>query len=311
MQRRTLDRAPYFFIRGFFMNQRQLKYFLEVYSQGSITLAAKNLYITPQGLSKTISSLEEELGVQLFVHTRNRIHATEDAARLAIHAQHIIDEYDVITEKLFLENMTIKTIPVFCSYDVPQLIPASFFQDFHTKYPEIRLNIKEYPDEYIIQQIENNEVELAIVPGPFKPHTINYTHLCTEPFCLVVNKDHPLAQYDTIPFAKIAGESIVIKDSMSYTSLHQIYNFKDPKQSPNVILETSDVHLIHQMAEDNYALGISLMYLAKKIRSEKVKVLPFEEDLLVKNLYLISNKKNILSSEAKLFKKALSAFFGK
>ena len=100
------------------MNQRQLNYFLEVYSQSSITLAAKKLYITPQGLSKTISSLEEELGVQLFVHTRNRIHATEDAARLAIHAQHIIDEYDVITEKLFLENMTIKTIPVFCSYDV-------------------------------------------------------------------------------------------------------------------------------------------------------------------------------------------------
>ncbi|MCR5128134.1 MAG: LysR family transcriptional regulator [Lachnospiraceae bacterium] len=293
------------------MNQRQLKYFLEVYAQHSITLAAKKLYISPQGISKTISSLEEELGVSLFVHKKNRIQPTEDAARLAIHAQHIIDEYDVITEKLFLENMTIKTLPVYCSYDVPQLIPASFFQDFHTQYPEIRINIKEYPDEYIIQQVESNEVELAIVPGPFKPHTINYTHLCTEPFCLVVNKEHPLAQYDTVPFAKIAGESIVIKDSMSYTSLHQIYNFKDPRQSPNVILETSDVHLIHQMAEDNYALGISLMYLAKKIRSEKIRVIPFQEDLLVKNLYLISNKKNILSSEAKLFMKALSSFFTK
>lgn len=293
------------------MNQRQLKYFLEVYAQHSITLAAKNLFISPQGISKTISSLEEELGVSLFVHKKNRIQPTEDAARLAIHAQHIIDEYDVITEKLFLENMTIKTLPVYCSYDVPQLIPASFFQDFHTQYPEIRLNIKEYPDEYIIQQIERNEVELAIVPGPFKPHTIHYTHLCTEPFCLVVNKQHPLACYDLIPFSKIAGESIVIKDSMSYTSLHQIYNFKDPRQSPNVILETSDVHLIHQMAEDNYALGISLMYLAKKIRSEKIKVIPFQDNLLVKNLYLISNKKNILSSEAKLFMKALSSFFTK
>ena len=293
------------------MNQRQLKYFLEVYAQHSITLAAKNLFISPQGISKTISSLEEELGVSLFVHKKNRIQPTEDAARLAIHAQHIIDEYDVITEKLFLENMTIKTLPVYCSYDVPQLIPASFFQDFHTQYSEIPINIKEYPDEYIIQQIESNEVELAIVPGPFKPHTIHYTHLCTEPFCLVVNKQHPIAQYDVIPFSKIAGESIVIKDSMSYTSLNQIYNFKDPRQSPNVILETSDVHLIHQMAEDNYALGISLMYLAQKIRSEKIKVIPFQEDLLVKKLYLISNKKNILSSEAKLFMKALSSFFTK
>lgn len=291
------------------MNQRQLKYFLEVYSQGSITLAAKNLYISPQGLSKTIVSLENELGVQLFIHKQNRIHPTEDAARLAIHAQHIIDEYEVITGKLFTENMTIKTLPVYCSYDVPQLIPASFFQDFHTKYPEIRLDIKEYPDEYIIQKVENNEVELAVVPGPFKPHTISYSHLCTEPFCLVVNKEHPLAQYDSVPFSKIAGESIVVKDSLSYTSLHQLYNFIDPKESPNVILETSDVHLIHQMAENNYAIGISLMYLAKKIRSDKIKVLPFDENLLVKSLYLISNKKNILSSEAKVFKLALTDFF--
>ena len=290
------------------MNQRQLKYFLEVYAQRSITLAAKNLYISPQGISKTISSLEEELGVPLFVHKKNRIQPTEDAARLAIHAQHIIDEYDVITSKLFMENMTIKTLPVYCSYDVPQLIPASFFTDFHSKYPEIRLDIKEYPDEHIIQKVENNEVELAIVPGPFKPHTISYAHLCSEPFCLVVNKEHPLAQHDSVPFSSIAGESIVVKDSMSYTSIHQLYNHMDPNQAPNVILETSDVHLIHQMAENNSAIGISLMYLARKNHSDKIKVLSFEDNL-VKNLYLISNKKNILSSEAKVFRTALTALF--
>ena len=291
------------------MNQRQLKYFLEVYTQGSITLAANRLFISPQGLSKTIAALEKELGVQLFLHKHNRIIPTEHAARLTIHAQHIIDEYDLITDKLFLEDMTIKTLPVYCSYDVPQLIPVSFFGEFHNKFPEIRLDIKEYPDEYIIQKIENSEVELAIVPGPFKPHTISYTHLCSEPFCLVVNKEHPLAEYDSIPFSKIAGESIVIKDSMSYTSIHQYYNFKDAKQAPNVILETSDVHLIHQMAESNHALGISLMYLARKIRSDKVKILPFEDENLIKNLYLISNTRNVLSSEATLFRHALTDLF--
>ena len=115
------------------MNQRQLKYFLEVYSLSSITLAAKNLYISPQGLSKTISSLESELGVQLFVHKHNQIQPTSEAARLAIHAQHIINEYDVISNKLFKENTTIKNLSIFCSYDVPQLIPASFFHELQNQ----------------------------------------------------------------------------------------------------------------------------------------------------------------------------------
>ena len=291
------------------MNQRQLKYFLEVYSLSSISLAAKNLYITPQGLSKTISSLESELGVQLFIHKHNQIQPTSEAARLAIHAQHIINEYDVISNQLFHEINSVKNLPIFCSYDVPQLIPASFFHEFNSEFPEIRLDIKEYPDDYTIKKVENNKVELAILPGPFKPHTIEYSHLCTEQFCLVVNKEHPLARYDSIPFSKIAGESVVIKDSLSYTSLHQLFSYFDSDQAPNIILETSDVHLIHQMAENNYALGISLMYLAKKIRSDKVKVLTFEEDLLVKNLYLISNKNNVLSNEAQLFKKAIIDFF--
>ncbi|MCR5214000.1 MAG: LysR family transcriptional regulator [Eubacterium sp.] len=291
------------------MNQRQLKYFLEVYSQGSISLAAKNLYLTPQGLSKTIATLEAELGVQLFIHKHNQILPTSDAARLAIHAQHIIDEYDVISKKLFNDNTTIKRLSIFCSYDVPQLIPASFFREFNTEFPEIQLDIKEYPDEYTIKKIENDKVELAIVPGPFKPNTISYNLLCSEPFCLVVNKEHPLAQYDSIAFSKIAGENVVIKDSLSYTSLQQLFTFTDSGNMPNIILETSDVHLIHQMAEDNYAIGISLMYLARKIRSNKVKVIPFEEDLLTKNLYLISNKNNVLSNEALLFKNALIKFF--
>ena len=43
------------------MNVRQLSYFMEVYRQGSIAGAARTLFISPQGISKTILSLEEGL----------------------------------------------------------------------------------------------------------------------------------------------------------------------------------------------------------------------------------------------------------
>ncbi len=68
------------------MNQRQLKYFLEVYSLSSITLAAKKLYISPQGLSKTIASLESELGVQLFIpsSTNTMLYPTDCSRRILL-----------------------------------------------------------------------------------------------------------------------------------------------------------------------------------------------------------------------------------
>ena len=125
----------------------------------------------------------------------------------------------------------------------------------------------------------------------------------------MVNKDHHLAKYDSVPFSKIENESLVIKDSSSFTSINQIYTFLGSKNAPSIILETSDVHLIHQMAEDSKIVGISLMYLARKIRSDKLKVIPFDEDWLSKKLFLIHNKNNILSNEALLFEEALVKFF--
>lgn len=291
------------------MNHRQLRYFLEVYELKSVSKAAEQLFVSPQGLSKTIITLEKELGVQLFNHKANRIIPTEEAARLAIHARNILKEYDVIENRLFLEDSASKTVEIYTSYDVPQLIPAVFFHNFNEHYPKIKINIKEFPDRNIVEDVEKNRVELGIVPGPFDSDKFIFEPLCTEEFCLVVNRDHPLAAYDRIPFSKLSRENIVVKDSRSSTSMNQMYSFIEKGKIPNIILETSDVHLIHQMAEAGYALGISLRYLADKIRSDKVKVVSFEEDWLVKRLFLIRSKKNVLSVEGEIFRNAIMDYF--
>ena len=44
------------------MNQKQMEYFLEVYRQGNIQNAANQLYVSRQGVSKIIKTLEDELG---------------------------------------------------------------------------------------------------------------------------------------------------------------------------------------------------------------------------------------------------------
>lgn len=291
------------------MNQRQLKYFLEVYKKKSITNAAKDLYISPQGLSKTITSLESELGVALFQHNHNRIIPTKNAACLVSHARNILEEYNVISNKLFTQQNSIKPLSVFCSYDVPQLISADFFNKFHKEYPEIRINMKEYPDSKILHSIENGNTELAIIPGPFNTDKLSSDPLCTEPFCLVINKKHPLARYNRISLNQLGNEPLVIKDINNPTSLNQMQDFLKNGTKPNIILETSDTHLIHQMAENNYAIGMSLLYLAKKNRSDKIKIVFFEENWLTKTLFLTYNKNNFLSYEADAFRNSLIEYF--
>ncbi len=287
------------------MNQRQLKYFLEVYNQKCISSAARSLYISPQGLSKTIASLEDELKVSLFVHSHNRITPTKYAVQLAAHAKNILDEYELISNKLFLTQNPFKMLTIYCSYDVPQLIPADFFYHFHKEYPEIKLRLREYPDNEILSSMENGSTELSIFPGPFDTEKMNGDLLFCEPFCLVVNKEHPLAKKKYISMSEIKDEALVVKDMSSQTSLHQIQDLLKEGIDVNIMLEVSDAHLIHQMAENNYAIGMSLLYLAKKIRSEKIRILRFEEKWMTKNLFLVHDKNNFLSYEASVFRQAL------
>ena len=64
------------------MNQKQMEYFLEVYRQGNIQSAADKLYVSRQGVSKMLKSLEEELGQLLFIRNPHGLVPTDYANAL-------------------------------------------------------------------------------------------------------------------------------------------------------------------------------------------------------------------------------------
>ena len=64
------------------MNKKQLEYFMETYHYRNIQVAADNLYISHQGLSRVIRSLEDELGQALFVRSNRGLEPTDFATTL-------------------------------------------------------------------------------------------------------------------------------------------------------------------------------------------------------------------------------------
>ena len=291
------------------MNQRQLEYFLRVYEKKSISGAAESLFISPQGLSKTIAKLEKELGIDLFVHEANRIVPTAAATSLANHAINILSEYDIIENRLFQNDVSKKTVGISCSFDVPQMIPADFFFKFHQKNSDILIQIHEYPDRLILEQLEQAFVEIAVISGPLDHSLYEFEPLFTEHFCLVINKKHPLSKKEFISISDLHNIPIAVKDMHNQVSVTQFAEFQKKNSTPNIIIETSDSHLIHSMAENNYALGMTLKYLADKIRSKNIVIRPFEKNYFSKTLYLVKHKNYILSKEAKLVYDGLLEFF--
>lgn len=288
--------------KEFFMNQRQLKYFLEVYKYRSITTAAQSLFISPQGLSKTILALEKEINTKLFTRSGKQMIPTKEAIHLSSHAKHILDEYDMIQNGEFISTPSQVTLTVPVCYDCPKYFPAEFFYEFHRIYPEILLRMEENTDSRLHEIIQENGAELAIIPGPLNIDQYKVDYLFTHRFSLLINKNHPLSKKDGITYEDLSGESLVIKGTDMPTSESQINNLLACGGELSVILEVTDIDVIESMAEQNYAIGYTLDYLAGHAACRNVTVKPLVGEASKKVMYLAQKQGHVLSHAADIFR---------
>jgi len=81
------------------MNAKALRYFWCVYEERSINKAAKQLFMTPQGLSRIIQNLEDELGATLFERSSKGMVPTKCGVYLHHQCPEILNKYDEIQIK--------------------------------------------------------------------------------------------------------------------------------------------------------------------------------------------------------------------
>src|SRR5688572_8291429 len=76
------------------MELRQLEYFLAVARAGSVTSAARALYVAQPALSRQIQKLEEELGAPLFDRSRRGMQLTPIGETFLAYVQRGFDQFE-------------------------------------------------------------------------------------------------------------------------------------------------------------------------------------------------------------------------
>ena len=121
------------------MEIRSLRYFLAVAREESMTKAAELLHVTQPTLSKTMKSLEDELGKKLFTRHSFSISLTEEGALLRDRAEDLVTMADKIeSEFLSLDDITGGELYL------------GLAESFQIRHParEIRLLKERYPFPY-------------------------------------------------------------------------------------------------------------------------------------------------------------------
>lgn len=78
------------------MTFQQLQYLIEAHKAGSISQAAKNLFLTPSSVSVAITTLEQELGYPVFVRTAQGLIPTIEGEKVIKYAGRILENYRLL-----------------------------------------------------------------------------------------------------------------------------------------------------------------------------------------------------------------------
>lgn len=291
------------------LNQRSLSYFLRVLEAGSIKRASDELMITPQGLSKTIQNLEKELGKKLFIRSSGGVRPTADALRLKPHAVRILKEFESLQKNLSQPDEPEELLTVAMAYGILDFIGSDFIASFYREYPNIRLNLLEMPDSVIVENLAKGKIDMAVLPAPLDSAHFTGVPMMTARHCLLIHKSHPLAEKKSIQYSDLADQPLALK-GRSYTIFNtNISRFLSAGIQPKIMIETSSDKLIHDLAEANLAIGVTLDYIAASDPRPSTVIVPFADKNCKRVLYVARRKEDTWTGAVSFMKNMLTDYF--
>lgn len=181
------------------MNLQSMEYVITTASEKSISRAAARLHITQQTLSAHISSLEKELGCQLFVrHVPLEItYAGEEFLKYAREIQRQVTHMRHSFSMIAGEEKGLLKIGV--THTRGRIILPPILLEFHRQRPGIEWNIAEGTNDFLLEKLAKGELDVCISDFAKAPSWIHHMDLYREQVVFLVSKALIRELYPELP----------------------------------------------------------------------------------------------------------------
>lgn len=294
------------------MDIHDLKIFLTIAQERSISKASKLLYMTPQGISKVLKNLELEMECQLFVRGKAGMQLTESGERFLEYALKDVDDYyRVKSDILHIEQRQKKVVDLLSAYGILRLITPDCIVAFQKKYPEIEFHYREYPDIPVENMFSANEGNVAFSIGEFDENLYHVVPLATFPIKLLVNENNPLSKKNSVTIEDLIGEPLYIESSQFYIYHLITRKCEEAGFDPNIVFQTSGFSLCHKMVRENKGISLAVDFIFDDMKEEGLKLLPFSDGCYDWNACMITRRTEEENEAVQCFRKHVQEWLQK
>ncbi|MFC8412497.1 LysR family transcriptional regulator [Streptomyces coelicoflavus] len=193
------------------VDTRLLRYFATVAEEGSLTRAAQRLYVSQPALTKQIRQLESALGAPLFTRSRSGMALTGPGRALAARVPGLLAGWQAaLRETRSAARRADRILRVGFLASAANEATQPIIAEFARRRPDWRAEMRQAAWSNPTAGLADSDVDVALVRLPFPgQETLRVVELFSEPRCVALPENHPLAGRGTIDFRELWDEPFV------------------------------------------------------------------------------------------------------
>lgn len=260
------------------MTVKELEAYQIICSKGSLNKAAKELFITPQGLGRVLKNLEAELECTLVNRGASGLELTESGKCLLEYARQITADYAQLKEQIgHIQGSICGSVDLLMAYDMIRTFDPECFAEFQQFYPGITLSWREYPDKVTEQLLLEGQGTAAISIGPFAADSFCVRPLLQFPLSLIVYEGHPLCDRKEAAIDDLMGEPLFIENSSFKINEFIQHRCRHHGFEPNIAYETSNFDICCKLCRMKKGITILPDNIYQDMKTDGLVQIPFTD----------------------------------
>jgi LysR family transcriptional regulator for metE and metH len=275
------------------IDRQHLRIVHAIHQHGTMTQAAKSLYLTQSALSHAMKKLEHEFDVPLWQKEGRRLFLTQAGESLLGLAQRILPQFEHTEAQLrrFAEGKqgTLRIgMECYPCFEWLLKIVAPFLK----RFPDVDVDVRRAFSFGGLQALHGYDIDVLITPDPLHLDAITYTPVFSYEQVLVMHSTHDLASKAFIAPRDLAQETL-ISYPVENSRLDIFSQFLTPANASvksHKTIETTEI-ILQMVAAGRGVTALPKWLVDESKESELLCCRPLGEKGLTKTLFVGHRKR--------------------
>ena len=244
---------------GIAIDARRLRIFVEVVRQGGFSRAAARLHATQPTVSKAVQQLEAELRVKLLDRVGRRVALTAAGELVYRRGVPLLAQgEDLMAELAELRGLKSGLVRIGFPRLGASALFARLFALFRRRHPAIEVGFAVHSGLKMRQLVRSGELELGVIGNPIEPE-FEQQEIRSEPFMVLLPREHPAATRRSITLGRLAGMPAIFPDEDSVLHRNLTAAYQRAGVAPRIATRCHDADLMFELV----AAGVGIAFLPR------------------------------------------------